>query len=277
MAALLDYVRAIRPDAILHLAAVSGGVTLSIQYPAMLLRDNVLMSINMLEVARILNVKKLVMTLSTGMYPEKARNPVKEAYIHDGPPHESNYSYAFAKRLIEPAIRAYRTEHKLNVIGLVPNGIFGENDDFGREAASMISALIRRFYENIDTTSDIVVWGDGSPLREHTYARDMARAFMWCLFHYDSGEIVNVGTNEEYSVRDIACMIAEELGIAKDRIRFDLSKPAGVYRKSTDNSKFMALTHFEFTPFRIGLRHTLQWFKENYDTLHFEEQYATGP
>ena len=184
-----------RADAILHLAATSGGVALSLRYPATLLRDNVMMTINMLEAARLARVPKLVMALSSGMYPPEAPQPIKEESIHCGPAHESNYSYAYAKRLIEPAVRAYRGEYGLNVIGLVPNGIFGEGDDFGLESASMPSALMRRFYEGRHSDAPLVVWGDGTPLRELTYSRDMARAFLWGLGSYDSPEILNVGSS----------------------------------------------------------------------------------
>lgn len=258
-------IQRVRPDAIMHLAAMSGGVALSLRYPATLLRDNILMTINMLEVARTHGVGKLILTLSSGMYPPQAPQPIKEESIHAGPAHESNYSYAHAKRLIEPAIRAYRTEYGLNVIGLVPNGMFGEYDDFGLESASMPSALMRRFYENRDSASHLMVWGDGSPLRELTYARDMARAFVWALEHYDLAEILNVGTSEEVSVREVATMIAEELGIDPRRIVFDPSRPSGVPRKSTDTSKFLRLSGFKFMPFREGLRRTLDWLQANYD------------
>lgn len=260
----LEHVTRTAPDAILHLAAVSGGVGLSLRYPATLLRDNVLMTIGMLEAARRARVRKLVMTLSSGMYAPTVALPIKEASIHDGPAHESNYGYAYAKRLIEPAIRAYRTEYGLNVVGLVPNGIFGENDDFGRQSASMPAALMRRFYEGRHGTAPLTVWGDGSPLRELTYSEDMARAFMWALFHYEAAEILNVGTAVEVSVRDLAFMIADELGVDRRRIVFDPSRPRGVHRKSTDTSRFAQLSGLEFTPFRVALKRTLAWLDEHY-------------
>lgn len=265
LSSCINYVKQVRPDAILHLAAVSGGVALSMKYPATVLRDNVLMSINILEAARLIHIHRLAMTLSSGMYPANSPIPIKEEYVHNGPAHDSNYSYAYAKRLIEPAIRAYRSEYKMSVIGLVPNGIFGENDNFDWDAATMPAALMRRFYESRHIDREIVVWGNGSPLRELTYSGDMARAFMWCLFHYDAPEILNIGTTEEHSVKDIAFMIADELGVSRDRIVFDASKPSGIFRKSTDNSHFVRLSGFRFTPFMTGLRKTLRWLEENYE------------
>lgn len=261
----LAFVSKYEPDTIIHAAALSGGIQYSKKYPATLLRDNVLMNLSVMESARLLGVRKTIMTLSTGMYAPEAPNPIKEEYIHDGAPHESNYSYAFAKRLIDPSIRAYRTEYGLNVIGLISNGIFGENGNFRHEESVMVAALVRRFYEQRNSSEPIVIWGDGSSLREYTYSKDMARAFMWCLDHYDDPQSLHVGSTEEHSVKETAYMIADIIGIDPGRIVFDTAKPAGIFKKSTDNSRFIKLSGFSYTPFRVGLEHTIKWFCENYD------------
>ena len=263
--AVEDLMERERPDGIIHLAAVSGGIGLSIKHQASMLRDNVIMNFNVLEAARLFNVRKTVMTLTTGMYPPDAPLPLREEFIHDGPAHQSNYGSSFAKRLIEPAIRGYREEYGVNVVGLAPNGIFGEYDNFNFEDAPMLPTLIRRFYENRHGDSEIVVWGDGTPLREYTYSHDVAKAFMWALLNYDDEQILNSGTTEENSIKAIALMIADILGINPDRITFDTSKPNGVFRKSTDNSKFMTLSGFQYTPFRLGLERTIKWFSETYE------------
>jgi len=253
-----------KPDAIVHTAALAGGIQYSTSHPATLLRDNVLMNLNVMEAARTQGVAKVVETLSTGMYPPDAPNPLKEEYIHEGYPHESNYAYSFAKRLIDPAIKAYRSEYGLNCIGLVSNGIFGEHGNFRPAESVMVAALIRRFFEQRDAADPIVIWGDGSPLREYTYSGDMARAFMWCLDHYDDTQILHVGSNEETSVRDTAFMIADMMGIDRARVTFDTSKPAGIHRKATDNTRFVSRSGFTYTPFALGLERTIRWFVENY-------------
>tara|TARA_B100001123_G_scaffold450909_1_gene625004 strand:- start:85316 stop:86260 length:945 start_codon:yes stop_codon:yes gene_type:complete len=258
------YIKNVNPDAIIHLAAFSGGVALTKKYPAKMLKDNLLMTLNILEACINTNIQKILLTLSSGMYPPEASIPIKEEYIHDGAAHESNYSYSYAKRIMDPAIKAYREEFGLNVVGLVPNGIFGEFDDFRFESAVMVSSLIRRFYENTNSGENIVVWGDGSPLREYTYSEDLANIFLWCLENYDSSDILNVGSTEEHSVKEIAFMISDILGIDKSRIIFDESKPNGVHRKSTDNSNFLKLSHHKYTPFREGIEKTIEWFKANY-------------
>lgn len=259
------FVGAIKPKAIMHLAAVSGGIEFSQNHPAKLLRDNVYMNLNILEAARLHKTEKTVMTLSSGMYPVDAPIPLQETSIHQGMPHPSNASYAFAKRLVEPSIKAYQAEYQMNVIGLIPNGIFGEHGDFTHTSAAMWAALIRRFYENRHSKEDLSIWGDGSPLREHTYAPDMARAFLWCMENYDEVDVMNVGSTEEFSIKEIAEMIADILAIDRKRLSFDTTKPSGVHRKSFDNSKFIGLSNFEFTPFRVGLEASIRWFCTNYE------------
>jgi GDP-L-fucose synthase len=266
MSATLRVVDKHRPDAIFHLAAVSGGIGLSMKLHATMLRDNTLMAFSILEAARKCDVKKTIMTLTTGMYPEKAPIPLNEESIHNGYPHESNYGSSFAKRLTDPAIRAYREEYGISVIGLVPSGIFGENDYFHPEDAAMVPALIRRFYDRRNTDEKIMIWGDGSPLREYSYAEDLARIYMWALHHYDHAQILNIGSTEENSVRDIAFMIAEIMGVDRSRIFFDTTKPGGIFKKSTNNSRFLALSDFKYTPFREGLEKTIQWFCETYES-----------
>jgi len=254
-----------RPDAIFHLAAVSGGIGLSMKLQATMLRDNTLMAFSVLEAARKCIIKKTIMTLTTGMYPVHAPLPLSETSIHEGYPHDSNYGSSFAKRLIDPAIRAYREEYGMCVIGLVPSGIFGENDYFHPEDAAMVPALISRFYDRRNTDEKITIWGDGSPLREYTYAKDLARIYLWALHHYDNAQIMNIGTTEENSVRDIAFMIADIMGVDRARIFFDTTKPSGIFRKSTDNSYFLNLSKFNYTPFREGLEKTIQWFCKTHE------------
>lgn len=262
--AVLSYVQKQRPDAILHFAAKAGGIGKSMASPATLFRDNLLMNLNVVEAARLCGVKKVVMTLSIGMYPEDAPLPLKEEYIHEGSPHSSNTSYAFAKRMVDPLIRSYRAEYGLNVIGLVPNGIFGEYADYNRERAVMLCSLIRRFHEEKDKCENLLIWGDGSPRREYTYAPDLVRAFMWCLDNYDDEQFVNAGSTEEHSVKEIACMVADFMGIDHSRLFFDTTKPAGIFRRSSDNSRFTGRSGFKYTPFRTGLENTVRWFVKYY-------------
>lgn len=259
-----SFVQGLRPDAILHLAAISGGIGLSLGHPASMLRDITLMTLSVLEAARTCPVAKTIMTLTAGMYPKDAPLPLNEDSIHAGPPHDSNYGSSFAKRLIDPAIRAYREEFGLHAVGLIPGGIFGEHDNFSAHAV-MLPVLIRRFVENRSGHGEIIVWGDGTPLRQYTYAQDLAHVYLWALEHYDSAQSLNIGTTEEYTVKEIAGMVAAVLDIDPGRIRFDPSQPSGASRRSTDTTRLQALHSFRYTPFREALHRVTLWFAETYD------------
>lgn len=245
---------------IIHLAAISGGIGLSgPKYQASLLRDNVLMLFNILDIAVKKKIKKVLLTLSSGMYSQNAPMPYKETNIHYDQAHESAYGYFYAKRLFEPAIRSYRNQFDLDVIGCVPNGIFGENDNFS-EHAPMLPSIIRRAYDAKISKKKLVVWGDGTPLREYTYSHDMAKAFMWCYKNYSSDQMINVGSSEERSIKEIVFYIADSIGLGRDKINFDIEKPGGVFKKTMDNSKFIKLSKFSFTALKDGIMNTVNWY-----------------
>lgn len=146
-AAVRGFVGRERIRRIIHLAAISGGIDLGRRYPARILRDNVAMTFAVLDAAVAHRLDKVVLALSSGMYPVDAPQPNVESQLHDGRPHESAYSYAMAKRLMEPAIRAYRAEHALDVVGAVPSGIYGPDDNYNDDDCTWIAGLVRRFCE----------------------------------------------------------------------------------------------------------------------------------
>ncbi len=259
-----EYFNEAKADAVIHLAALSGGIELSKNHPATLLRQNVLMNFSVLEASRAAGIKKTLLSLSSGMYPADAPVPFGEEEIHRGAPHPSNYSYAFSKRLIDPMIRSYRAEYGMNVIGLAPCAIVGEYNNYRPHESNMVPALIRRFYESKNTNEPLVVWGDGTPVRVITYAPDTAQAYLWCLDHYDHEQFLNVGSAEERTVKEIAFMIADIMGIDPSRIQFDVTKPKGQLKQYPDNTKFVSLSRFAFTPVRETLEKTINFFIANY-------------
>jgi len=258
------YIEDIKPDAIIHFAAVSGGIQLTLDHPASVMRDNVIMNFNLVEAAREVGVKKTLMTLSGAVYPLEAEIPIREEWMHKGYPHETNYSYAFAKRLIDPMIKAYRQEYKMDIVGMIPDAILGPRSNFDPRSSTAIPALIRRFYEDKDNDEELVVWGDGSPLRQVTSDQDVARVAMWFIDSYSSEDLLNVGTMEEISIKDAAYLIADKLGLDEARISFDETKPKGTYRKATDNSRFVELSDFEYMSIRETMERTINYFIENY-------------
>ena len=194
------------------------------------------------------------------MYSPDSSMPYKESDIHNGPAHQSSYGYFYAKRLFEPAIKSYRDQFDLDVIGCVPNGIFGENDNFS-EHAPMLPSIIKRAYEAKKNKTKLIVWGDGTPLREYTYSEDMANAFMWCFNNYSSSDIINVGSNEEKSIKEIVFYVADAIGLDRKEIEFDIEKPKGVFKKTMDNSKFVGLSKFSFLKLKDTIKKTVKWYE----------------
>lgn len=264
-----EYFNFIKPEGVINFAAVSGGIGLSGSRNASMFRDNILINVNVFEASRKFGVRKLVACLTTGMYPPNAPLPLQEKTIHYGEPHSSNYGSSFAKRMIDPMIRGYREEYSLDCVGLIPNGIFGPNDNFHPEHAPMLPAQILNVLKASQTGSDIIVWGDGKPLREYTFSYDIARAFVWALESYSNEQVLNCGTTEELTIREIIVQIADNFGVSADRIKFDTNKPNGVHKKSVSNQKFVDLTNFEYTSFSEGLKYTCNWLKENINSPNF--------
>mgnify|MGYP001291346192 CR=1 FL=1 len=258
------YIKKLKPDYIINLAAVSGGIGLSAKYQATLLRDNLLINLNILEVSRKLNIKKLIMTLTTGAYPKNLKLPYKEKNLHDGLPLENNYGSSFAKRIIDPAIKSYRDEFNLDVIGLAPSGIYGENDNFNLDDAPMLPATIHKAFLAKKYKNKLVIWGNGESYRELTYADDYRDIFIWALENYSNSQILNVSSKEEYKIKTIVKKIAKIFKLNSKNLYFDKKKPNGIYKKTCDTSLLMKQKKFNFTKLDVGLKKTIKWFVKNY-------------
>lgn len=249
---------------IINFAAVSGGIGLSMNHQASLLRDNVLININILEASVQCKIKKIVLCLTTGMYPEKAKIPLKEKDIHNGIPSITNYGSSFAKRLIEPAIRAYRSEFKLNAVGLIPSGIYGPEDNFNLKDAPMLPSIIAKMYHAQLHNDILQVWGTGKPLREYTYSEDVAKIFMWGLMNYNNEQVLNIGSPEEKSIKSIVYLIAKHLNFPKNKIYFNTEMPDGIFRKSASNSLFRKIKKFKYMSMEEGIKKTIEWYTNVY-------------
>ncbi len=260
------------PNYVINLAAVSGGIGLSSKYHASLLRDNALICFNVLEACRRINIEKVIMTLSTGMYPKLAKLPYNEKDIHTGDPLENNYGYSFGKRIIEPSIRAYRSEYELNAIGLILSGIYGENDNFNLNSAPMLPATINKIYNAKYNNEICTVWGDGSQLRELTYSKDIRNIYIWFLENYSSENCVNISSGEELAIKDIVKIICEEFDYDFNLVKFDVSKPKGILKKTTDISLQNSLNKFDFVKFKDGIKEVVKWYKKNIKNLRLDNK-----
>jgi GDP-L-fucose synthase len=256
------------PDAIIHLAAKVGGVKANMENLGDFFRDNVLINTNVLEYSRKHNVKKVVSVLSTCIYPDSVSYPLTEADIHSGPPHKSNYAYAYAKRMLDVQSRAYREQYGCNFITAVANNLYGENDFYDLENSHVIPAITRKMYEAKLNKENVTLWGAGTPLREFTYSGDMAELLLFLLDNYDGADPINVGNVQEVSIKDVAEMISEFIGFDQ-KIIWDTSKPEGQYRKPSSNKNLIdsGWSQNQYTPLREGLKKTCDWFLENYPEI----------
>ena len=258
-----------RIDTVIHCAARVGGVKANTDYVADFFDDNVRMNMNVMEVCKERGVK-LVSVLSTCIYPDApyVKYPLTEDQLHNGPPHSSNFGYAYAKRMLEVQSRAYRQQYGCNFISVIPNNLYGPNDNYDLNSGHVIPALIRKFHEAIISgTREVTIWGTGTPVREFTFAKDAANIILWLSDNYDGENPVNIGNPEQISIESLVLAISGEMSY-KGTIRFDDSKPDGQFKKPSSNSYLRSLGwKGDYTPLRDGLRETINSFKERYPSV----------
>jgi GDP-L-fucose synthase len=254
-----------KPTHVIHCAAKVGGLGGNMNYKGEYFHDNIMINTNVIESARKAGVTNLVSFLSTCVFPDNIEYPLTEKKIHLGEPHFSNYPYAYAKRMADIQIRAYREQYGVKYTSVIPCNIYGPNDNFSLEHGHVIPMLMHKLYLAQQRNEDFVVWGSGKPLREFIFSKDVAQLAEWALDNYDESEPIIFSTSNEISIMDLVDLLVKEFEF-KGRVIFDDSKPDGQFRKPSDNSKLKSyLPDFEFTSIEEGIRETVYWFKENYD------------
>ena len=250
-------------DTVIHCAARVGGLKANMDDNNGFFRDNYMINRNVLEAAERYKIKNFVSILSTCIFPDKEVSyPLTADQINNGAPHNSNYGYSYAKRLLGYETSIFRKVNNTNWISIVPTNVYGTNDNFNLNDSHLIPALIHKAYLAKRDNTDFEIWGDGTPLRQFIYADDLARVIMWALENWDK-EIPFMAINEkEYSVGEIAIIIAKIFDIDEERIKFNSTKPSGQFRKP---AKTDIPSSFKFTPIEIGLEKTIDWFVKNYD------------
>lgn len=254
-------------DSIIHCAAKVGGVGSNMKYKGEFFYDNVMMNTNIIESARLFGVKKLVAFLSTCVFPNDVDYPITESKIHLGPPHFSNDAYAYAKRMVDVQIKSYNEQYGINYKSVIPTNIYGPKDNYDIENGHVIPSLIHKCYLARENKTDFSIWGSGAPLREFIFSKDIAKLTEWVLHNYDESEPIILSTSEEVSISDVVGIIVELMNF-KGNVIFDSSKPDGQFRKPSDNSKIKHyLPNFKFTPLYEGLKETIFWFENNYNSV----------
>jgi len=255
----------IKPDGVIHCAGKVGGIGGNSNYKGEYFYDNLMINTNVIEAARKAGVKNLVAFLSTCVFPDKVKYPLTIDQIQLGEPHESNYPYAYAKRMADVQIRAYREQYGINYTSIIPSNIYGPNDNFNLDHGHVMPMLIHKLYLAKQNKTDFTVWGSGKPLREFIYSKDIAKIAEWALFNYEGTDPLIISGDEEISIKDLVGLLVDEFKF-KGKVIFDKTKPDGQLRKPSDNSKIKELLpDFEYTPFEQGIKETVNWFIENYD------------
>jgi GDP-L-fucose synthase len=251
-----------RPDVVIHLAAVVGGIGANRASPGAFFYDNLMMGAQLMEEARLRRVDKFVAIGTVCAYPKFTPVPFKEEDLWDGYPEETNAPYGLAKKMLLVQAQAYRQQYGFDAIYLLPVNLYGPGDNFDLETSHVIPALIRKCVEARERGDDrVMVWGTGSATREFLYVEDAAEGILLAAEKYDGGEPVNLGSGMEISIKDLAGLIARLTGF-EGQIAWDASKPDGQPRRCLDTSKAERLFGFRAkTPFEEGLERTVAWYE----------------
>ena len=255
-----------RPEVVYHLAAEVGGIGANRSNPGRYWYANLAMGMHILEASRRADVEKLVLLGTICSYPKFTPVPFREDDFWAGYPEETNAPYGVAKKSLLVGAQAYRAQHGLNTIYLVPVNLYGPRDNFDLETSHVIPAMIRKMVDaNERGNEEVVLWGDGSATREFLYVEDCAEALELAGDRFDGDEPVNIGTGSEISIRDLAELVSDVAGYSGE-IRWDTSKPNGQPRRCLDVSRAQRLFGFRAgTSLRDGLEATLAWYVEHRD------------
>ena len=257
-----------KPDIVIHLAAIVGGIGANRERPGEFFYDNLMMGVQLMEIARQRGVEKFVSIGTVCAYPKFTPVPFKEDDLWMGYPEETNAPYGLAKKMLLVQGQAYRQQYGFRSIYLLPVNLYGPRDHFDPKVSHVIPALIEKCVDARDAADpEIVVWGDGSPTREFLYVDDAAEAIVLASERYDGPEPVNIGSAFEVSIRDLVHLIVE-LTKFRGSIRWDTTQPNGQPRRKLDISR--AEKEFGFrskVDFREGLRQTITWYEAQRDKV----------
>jgi len=262
--AIQRFLDAARPDLLIHLAAVVGGIEANRRQPGKFFYDNLIMGTQLIEASHRAAVRKFVCVGTICAYPKHSPAPFKEDNLWDGYPEETNAAYGIAKKALLVQLQAYRQQYEMNGIYLLPVNLYGPGDNFDPETSHVIPALIRKFIEARDGgAASVSCWGTGVATREFLYVDDCAEAIVSAAECYDGAAPVNIGTGKEISIADLAEKIGRLVGF-EGRIEWDPSRPDGQPRRCLDATR--AADYFGFhskTKLDDGLKKTIAWFEAN--------------
>lgn len=260
---VVDFFQTNSIDSVIHCAAKVGGIKANNNYPYDFLSKNLQMQSNIFDAAALVRIKKLVFMGSSCIYPKFATQPIKEDYLLTGKLEQTNSAYAIAKIAGIEAVKSVRKQLGLEWISVMPTNVYGINDNFNIEEGHVIPALMHKFhFGKISGVSNIELWGDGEPLREFINSNDLASAVYTILNKYKSDEVINVGSGQEISIKDLANLLKSITGY-QGSVTWNNSLN-GTPRKVLDSSKLSQLGWRPEIPLIEGLTETYKWFSEKY-------------
>ena len=257
-----------QPEYVFLAAAKVGGIGGNSDYPADFIYENLMIQSNVISCASMVGVRKLLFLGSSCIYPKFAKQPITEDQLLTGPLEGSNDAYAIAKIAGIKMCQAYRKQYGLNAIAVMPTNLYGPNDNFDINYGHVLPSLLAKFHGSLEKSKHWIVklWGDGSARREFLHVDDLAEALLVCMEKYDSEEIINIGTGEDITIKELAEMIVEVTGYEND-YEWDTSKPNGTLRKVLNVDKMKSLGWEPKIGLREGLESTYEWMKNNESNL----------
>jgi GDP-L-fucose synthase len=257
-----------RPDLVVHLAAICGGIGANLRFPGTFFYQNLAMGIHLIEECRKARIEKTIIIGTVCSYPKFTPTPFRESDLWNGYPEETNAPYGLAKKMLGVQLQAYRQEFGFFGVQLLLVNLFGPGDNFDLNTSHVIPALIRKCVEARERgNEEIHVWGSGRPTREFLYVEDAAGPVILATQHGNSPEPINIGSGEEISIADLARLIASKVGF-RGRIRFDLRHPDGQPRRCLDVSQAKEILGFTAaTSLSEGLDRTIDWYLSSRECL----------
>ena len=263
---VFDFLLENKPDAVIIAAAKVGGIVANDSYPVNFLSENLLIQTNLMDGAHKADIKKLVFLGSSCIYPKFSAQPIKESSLLTGEFEPTNESYAVAKIAGVKLVEAYRKQYGRGWISLMPTNLYGPGDNYDPVSSHVIPGMITKFLKAKENNeASVTLWGTGSPMREFMYVDDLASATLFSLDNFRGGNLLNVGSGEEVSIKNLAYLIRDVIQFSGD-IKWDKSKPDGVQRKLLDSSRLASMGWTPSMSLRRGLEQTILGLELNAKT-----------
>jgi GDP-L-fucose synthase len=258
-----SYIKDLKPTVLIDAAAKVGGVGGNNSYPVEFLSQNLQIQSNLMDAAHEAKVEKFIFLGSSCIYPRNCAQPIKEDYLLTGELEQTNSAYAIAKIAGIELIKSYRKEYGYSWISVMPTNLYGPNDNFDLENSHVLPALIRKFVEaKRNNSSEVVLWGSGTPLREFLHVDDLAKAVLVCIEKYDDSQQINIGSGDEISIKNLGQKIANLTGFT-GKVVWDSNRPDGTPRKVLDSTKINKLGWKAAITLDQGIAATVEWYQEN--------------